>query len=159
MKKLSLLDLIFQSLIGATYVVLVLLLPALAYGQLQFRIAEALLILIFFSRKNMIGLLLGTFIANFLGDFGIIDAVFGTLATFIALSLMSYIKMHVAFRLIWPVIVNAIYVGLLLMFMVDTPFLITGIYVGISEALVVYGLGLPLYYSLNKNQTFKSLFQ
>lgn len=159
MKNLSLLDLIFQALIGATYVVLVLLLPALAYGQLQFRIAEALLILIFFSRKNMIGLLLGTLIANMFGDFGIIDAIFGTFATFLVLSAMTWIKVHVALRLIWPVIINGLYVGILLMFMLDLPFLETAIYVGISEALVVYGIGLPLYYALNKNQTFKSLFQ
>ena len=64
MNKMYLKDLIFQALIGAIYVVLVLVLIPISFGQVQFRIAEALLVLVFFNKKNMIGLLLGTFVAN-----------------------------------------------------------------------------------------------
>ena len=158
MNELSLKDLIFQSLIGASYVALILLLPALAFGQIQFRIAEALLVLIFFSKKNALGLLIGTFVANMLGEIGIIDAFLGTFATAIVLALMHYIKAHVTIKLIFPVIINGLYVGFLLYFLYATPLLITIIYVSIGEALVVYLLGLPLYYALNKNQTFKEFF-
>jgi len=159
MKNLNLQDLIIQAMIGALYVVLVFLLYNFSYGQVQFRVAEALLVLVFFNKKNVIGLLLGTFIANFFGDFGIIDAVLGTLTTGLVLYFMILFKKLVPLALIFPVIFNAIYVGLLLYFMIDAPFLLSASYVAIGEFAVVYLVGLPLYYLLFKNKAFMELIE
>lgn len=160
MNKLSLQDLIFQALIGASYVVLVLLLIPISYGDVQFRIAEALLILIFFSRKNAIGLLIGTFVANLFSPDGLelIDAVFGTLTTALVLFLMSLLKNKPVIALLFPVLLNAIYVALLLKLTYDLPLWLTMFSVGSGEAAVVYIIGLPLYYLLRKNQSFVELF-
>ena len=160
MNKLSLQDLIFQALIGAIYVVLVLVLIPISYGGVQFRVAEALLVLIFFSRKNTIGILVGTFVANLFSPdgFGIIDAIFGTLASGLALFLMSIFRKKVSLALIFPVLINAVYVAILLNVMLDLPLWINMLTVGLGEAVVVYLLGFPLFVTLNKNKRFLSLF-
>ncbi|MFA6801024.1 MAG: QueT transporter family protein [Acholeplasmataceae bacterium] len=170
MNKLSLKDLIFQSLIGASYVVLVFVLYNFSYKALQFRVAESLLVLVFFNKKNAIGLLIGTFVANFLGDFGIIDAIFGTLTTFIVISFMLTLKKIKILSLLMPVIFNGLYVAILVtvfsMTSQDTfltlllamgPLIFLTVAAG--EAVVVYGIGLPLYYMLNKNDGFKAIFE
>ncbi len=170
MNKLSLKDLVFQALIGASYVVLVYVFYTFSFGAVQFRIAEALLVLVFFNKKNAIGILIGTFVANFLGDFGIIDAIFGTLTTYIVIYLMLLFKKHVAIALVWPIVLNAIYVALLLSFMLIAPgesfqtgFTIYGISalwtVALGEAAVIYIIGLPLYYLLKRNKAFVELFE
>jgi uncharacterized membrane protein len=159
MNKLELKDLVFQALIGASYVVLTLIFYGYSYGEIQFRISEALLILVFFNKKNAIGLIIGTFIANFIGDIGIIDALFGTLATSITLYLMLLFKKIKPVALIFPVIINAIYVGFLLNVLYDLPLWLTMLQVSLGEAAVVYILGLPLYYALYRNQSFTQLFE
>ncbi len=156
MNKLYLKDLIFQALIGAIYVVLVLVLIPISFGQVQFRIAEALLVLVFFSKKHMIGLLIGTFIANLFSpeSFGFYDAMFGTLTSAIAIYLMLLFKNHKFIAMLFPVLLNAFYVATLLNVMILVPFWLSVFTVGLGEAVVVYLVGLPLYHMLNKNQGF-----
>ena len=72
------------SLLGvltALYVALCIASWPLAYGPFQFRIAEVLIVLPFYNKKYSIAIILGTFIANLIGPFGIIDAVVGSAAS------------------------------------------------------------------------------
>ncbi|MDY0115275.1 MAG: QueT transporter family protein, partial [Acholeplasmatales bacterium] len=55
-------DLIKQALIAAIYLVLVIIFWEFSFKEIQFRIAEILLILIFFDKKSIIGLTLGVII-------------------------------------------------------------------------------------------------
>ncbi|QWB95278.1 QueT transporter family protein [Mycoplasmatota bacterium] len=159
MNNLALKDLIFQALIGASYVVITIIFYGYSYGEIQFRISEALLILIFFNKKNAVGLIIGTFIANFVGDIGIIDAIFGTIATSIAIYLMLLLKKMKPLALLIPVIINGLYVGLLLQVLYDLPLWLTVGQVSLGEAAVLYIIGLPLYYALNRNKSFTALFE
>lgn len=158
MKNLVLKDFLLQSMIAAMYVVLVFVFQFLSFETVQFRIAEVLLILVFFNKRYAIGLTLGTFVANYLmSPYGIVDALFGTLATVVALILMIIISKPKWFSLLFPAISNAIVIGLMISIMNQIPFLPIAMWVFLGEAAVMLVLGYPLYEYLNKNQHFKEI--
>lgn len=73
------------AVIGALYTTLTYLttfIPSIG-GVFQFRIAEALAILPYFTSSAIPGLVFGCFLANLLTGAGVYDVVFGTLATLI----------------------------------------------------------------------------
>jgi uncharacterized membrane protein len=71
-------------IIAALYVMLTTLLYPISYGGFQVRVAEALSILPLFYGEAVFGLTVGCLISNMIGTNGLLDVVFGTLATFIA---------------------------------------------------------------------------
>ena len=130
-------DLALQALIAAVYVAITFALQAVSYGPVQFRVSEFMLILVLLSRKNNIGIIVGTFIANFFSPSGIIDVVVGTLATVIAVELMSVVKNRwIQFSI--PAIVNGIVIGLMLYYVSDIPFIVAGPEVFVFEAVVTF---------------------
>ena len=158
MKNYVLKDFILQSMIAAIYVVLVFVFQFLSFETVQFRIAEVLLILVFFNKKHAIGLTLGTFVANYLmSPYGIVDALFGTLATVIALILMIIISKPKLLSLLFPALSNAVVIGLMISIMNQIPFLPIAMWVFLGEAAVMLVLGYPLYIYLNDNQHFKEI--
>lgn len=153
-----------QAMIAAIYVVLVYVFQFLSFSQIQFRIAELLLILIFFDKKNAIGLILGTFLANwFFSPFGWIDVMVGTFASVVAIGLMMLFVKKPFIALIFPAVANGIIVGLMIVYFEGLPVLswvslgIMG-FVFLGEAVVMYALGLPVYLNLRRNEHFLSLF-
>lgn len=158
MKNYVLKDFLLQSMIAAIYVVLVFVFQFLSFETVQFRIAEVLLILVFFNKKHAIGLTLGTFVANYLmSPYGIVDALFGTLATVIALILMIIISKPKLLSLLFPALSNAVVIGLMISIMNQIPFLPIAMWVFLGEAAVMLVLGYPLYIYLNDNQHFKEI--
>ena len=153
-------------IIGALYAILTMVLYPISYGGVQLRIAEALSILPLFFGEAVIGLTIGCFIANVLGVNGLLDVIFGTLATFIA-STLTYIigkkiKGKLAFFIggIPPVLVNAIIVPftfLLTMSELKEMYLISSLSVCLGQALAVYLVGAPLYFAIKKRQNKKGL--
>lgn len=110
---------IFSALIAAIYTILTLPLATFAYGPIQARFSEALTVLPFFSFFSVIGLTVGCAISNMYSQFGLIDIIFGSLATFLAGSITYLIgKSNFKFkRIIAPlpaIIINAIVVGILI---------------------------------------------
>lgn len=71
------------AMIAAIYVVLVFVFDYWSFGPIQFRIAEALTILPFFTPAAIPGLFVGCFLANFLHGAILADVVFGSIATLI----------------------------------------------------------------------------
>ncbi len=163
MNKLSLKDLVMEALIAATYAILVFVpfLYNLGYGAIQFRVAEALLVLVLFNRKHAIGLLLGTFVVNMFNPdvFGLADALFGTLTSAIAIYLMILTKQKPLLSVIFPIILNGLYVAGLLYVMLQLPFWYNVLTVGVGEAVVMIVIGLPLYYALVNNKSIKELLE
>lgn len=160
MKNMVLIDFLKQSMIAAIYVVLVFLLRFASFGLIQFRVAEVLMILVLFDKKSIIGLTLGCFIANWLGGAIIIDIIFGTLATTIAGILMYVTRKQIFLALIWPAVINGLIIGLILTYAYQVGplyYSIPSVFVG--EAVILYGLGLPIYLSLQDNQHFLEFFQ
>ena len=71
------------AVIAAIYVALVMIFNYCSFGPVQFRIAEALTILPYFTPAAIPGLFIGCIIANILGGAILWDVVFGSIATLI----------------------------------------------------------------------------
>ena len=69
--------------LAAVYAALVLVLPGISYGPVQVRVADVLSPLPYIMGfESVVGLTLGTLIANVFSPYGIWDVVVGTLCTF-----------------------------------------------------------------------------
>lgn len=69
------------AVVGAAYCALTLLVAPIAFGVVQFRVSEALCILPAFFPMSAWGLWIGCALANVFGGYGVMDIVFGSLAT------------------------------------------------------------------------------
>jgi uncharacterized membrane protein len=154
-------DWIKQSLIASLYVVLVLAFIPISFREIQFRVAEILLIVVFFDKKAIVGITLGTFVANLMSPAGPLlpfDLTLGVLATFLSVLSLAYIK-NKYIALLAPSIFNGLLVGLSLYLALDVPLLLGISTVAFGEFVVTYVVGLPLYKILSQNTGFKSLFE
>ena len=70
--------LILPAVVGALYAALTMLLAPISYGNLQFRISEALCVLPVFFPYTSVGLFLGCALANTISAAGMLDVVFGS---------------------------------------------------------------------------------
>ena len=143
--------LVKAGIIAALYVVLTYALPSLAYGPLQFRFSEILTLLAYIDPFYVLPLTLGCAIANIGSPFGIIDVIFGTLASFLALYCMSKTK-NIYLASIWPAIFSFI-IGLEIFFLSEVPvsfFLVTG-QIMLSQLIVVSVIGVPIFKLVEKN--------
>ncbi len=151
---------LWEAMIATIYVVLVYIFQFMSFEVVQFRIAEILLVLVFFNPKHVVGLSIGTFVANLLlSTLGIIDPIVGTTATLISLSLMYTFRKMPIVALMFPVVINAILVGAMLNYVFDAPFIIAAAWVALGEAAVLYALGYPTYRLLKKNPYFIELME
>jgi uncharacterized membrane protein len=139
------------AIIAAIYTILTVMLSWISYGQIQFRVAEALLVLVLYKKSGPAGLVLGCLIANIFSPFGLPDVIFGTLGSIFAVSGIYLLKrQNIIIALLPGVIANAILVGLELKIFINLPFFLTAMYVAAGQAVVIYALGIPLYYALKK---------
>lgn len=147
--------LVFTALIAAAYAVTTLVIAPFSFGAVQLRISEALTILPVFTPCAIWGLSFGCLIANIFSPFGIIDMVFGTLATLIA-AFLSYKVRNIKFKgfpilaPIFPIISNALIIGAVTAFMAElnfNGFLINAGLIALSEAVSCYLLGIPFYFA------------
>lgn len=150
MKKFTIIDLARQAIIAALYVALVLIFYSLSYDAIQFRVAELLLVLVFFDKKSVVGLTVGAITANLFSPMLLYDLLFGVGATVITLALMVLLKKWPYIALLVPSLVNGPLVGLMLNIATGAPFILTSIQVFLGEFIVTYIFGLPLYYLLKK---------
>ena len=102
--------------LAVTYAVLVLLLPGISYGPIQVRVADILSPLPYvMGLESVLGLTLGTLIANVLSPYGVWDIAIGTLCTF-TYTLIDWVLGRVLGYRRWTLavvaIVNSVTVGL-----------------------------------------------
>jgi uncharacterized membrane protein len=119
-------------------------LNALAYGQVQFRVSEALLIFACFDPAAVLGLTAGTAIANLGSPMMPVDMVVGAALTLVAAAIMYAIGPRVV-ALAVPVVVNAFGVAAMLALLLELPYWASVAWVGIGEAAVLFTLGLALF--------------
>jgi uncharacterized membrane protein len=139
------------AMIGAVYAIITILFAPISYGLVQVRISEMLMILPFFTPAAIPGLFVGCLIANIFGGFGLLDIIFGSLATLLSAFLVSKIA-NKYFVPLPPVIVNAIIIGLVLHVVLDLSLYLTILWVGFGQLIACYGLGLPLLLLLEKRK-------
>lgn len=83
-----------SAIVASLYIVLTFAFYFLSYGMVQFRLAEIMALLAFIDSRYIYGLTLGCFIANILGPYGYIDAIFGTAASLFAFAFIVLIRNH-----------------------------------------------------------------
>lgn len=149
-------SIVTTAIVAALYATLTLSLAFISYGPIQFRLSEVMTLLPLFSKKYIIGLTIGCFLANLLGLYGVPDMIFGTIATFISVYLvyltgkyMKDKKSYVYAASLWPVIVNAIIVAVQLKIFFGMPLFITMLQVGFGQFVVITIIGVPLFKAVN----------
>lgn len=166
--KISTRNLITAAVVGALYAVLTMVLAPISYGALQFRVSEVLCILPFFMPSTAWGLFVGCIVANLMSTAGVLDVVFGSLATLITcLCIARCGKMGntLKARLLacfMPVIWNGLIVGATLTIALAGlnplthfgAFLVFAGEVALGELGVMYIIGLPLMTYLPKQRFF-----
>lgn len=168
---------------AAATLVALLALQGLAWGPVQFRISEAVCVLALLTPNAIPGLTIGCALANLIalaingtGALGLLDVVFGSLATCLGALWCWKMRGNPKVAVLGPVIANALivpaYLPLLLQGMgfYTIPFTtiaLDGAYIpmylfgliatGTGEALVMYVLGLPLLAALKRSGVAKRL--
>lgn len=147
-------NLSIAGLIAAVYVALTLINP-LSYGEVQFRISEALTVLPILFPQAIPGLFIGVIISNLFSPVGFLDVIFGSLATLLAAIGTYKLRNKPVLAMLSPVLVNGIIIGLLLHFLLQAPLFATILSVGFGELVVVALLGTLLLKSLDSMQLDK----
>ena len=159
MRKISVRQLTTAAIVGALYAALTLFSSALgtAFGPVQFRISEALCVLPFLFPETAWGLFAGCWVSNLISPYGALDMVAGSLATLIAALWTAKCRRQWLAPLP-PVVCNALVVGAVLAWQQSgsaetflPAFSFNAVSVGLGEAVVCFGLGLPLLKVLEKN--------
>lgn len=140
------------AIIAAIYAVVTIAIAPFAYGNIQFRISEILVLLAVFDPLYIGGLTLGCLIANLLGPNGPMDVVFGTLATFISVyaiyltgKVIKHYKLKLLIASIWPTIFNGVIIGIMLNKLYGLPLWLTMGEVALGELVVITFIGVPLF--------------
>ena len=143
------------AIIASLYVVLTVVFSFMSYGDIQVRIAEVLVLLCFFRKDYAIGLVIGCILSNLFSPFGIIDIVIGSIATTLALIGVMHSK-RLWIASLWPVLANAILIGLEISYIDNIPFYLPMITVGIGETIAMI-VGYFIMNNLRKNKAFMKL--
>lgn len=150
------------ALIGAMYVALCYLqnalLPGSASWAIQFRVAEALGVLAFFTPAAVPGLTVGCLLFNvsFAGALPL-DFLVGTAATLLATwgmwrSRTWTVKGYPLLGMLMPALTNAVLVGWELSVYIGEAFWLNALFVAIGEVAVMLSLGTVVYYALKKHK-------
>ena len=141
------------AVIAALYVVLVVIFNYISFGPIQFRVAEALTILPYFTPAAIPGLFIGCILANVIGGAVIWDIIFGSIATLIG-AVFTYLLRNKSKFLapLPPVLANTIIVPWVLKYAYGAEEMVwfMAVTVGIGEILACYLLGMILLFALNK---------
>lgn len=152
MKKRNVLFISQAAMIAAIYVVMVFAFQPISFSAIQFRFAEALTILPFFTPAAIPGVTIGCLLGNLLSGADVLDIVFGTLATLIG-ALGSYaVRRNKYLVPIPPIVANAIIIPWVLRFAYfetsSIPFMMAT--VGIGQVISCGILGLMLLFALDR---------
>ena len=156
------------ALIAAMYATLChaqnLLVPESANMAIQFRVAEALCVLAFFTPTAIPGLTLGCAVYNLTFAAALpMDALVGSLATLFACGGMWFfrkvtVKGVPVIGLLFPAFWNALLIGWELTVYIGGGFWINALFVAIGEVTVLGTLGWLLYSTIRKRKLHTRLF-
>lgn len=142
-----------NSIIAAIYFVLTVAIPVFQYGDIQFRVAEFLVLLCFWRPDFVFGVTLGCFFANFASPMGMVDVFMGTGATLISSLMVAYLSPRLLAATIYPIVANGFVVGFELSWILGLPFWPSVGTVAAGEAAVIF-ISYFLWMSLSHNKGF-----
>lgn len=156
-KRFEVKDLARLAVAAALYAALTIALQPTSFGLIHFRFSEILVLLCFYRRDYSAALIVGCFIANCFSPMALMDMVFGTLATAIAVLPMFSVK-NIWLASLLPVLSNAVIVGLELYLAFDQPWWLGALTVGAGELIVISIIGCPLFrFVLEKNSRLTNI--
>ncbi|WP_448579654.1 QueT transporter family protein [Thermosphaera sp.] len=150
--------------IAAVYTGLTIILGVLSYGELQFRVSDAMLLLPLlpgFGMEAVLGLTLGGFLGNITSPFQPWDLIFGPLTNAVASALVFTIGRKISVRTIYKHVLSTLTASLVIALLVGYAELhliyelpvITVLYVFISEIVVIGVIGWTVMKSLERYMT------
>ena len=148
MKKLTTRQIALNGVVAGLYAAITILTASFAYGNIQFRIADSLCVLVVLEPSLTIGLTLGCLISNIFSTVSALDIVIGTAGTLLGCLLAAKVKQDWLIPV--PVILaNAVLVGAMLAYVLTPDALVQGFFLNggevlLGEAVVLYLLGVPL---------------
>ncbi len=147
-------NVVTNGVIAALYFTITALTVGISFLGIQFRFAEILVLLCFFNKKYIVGITIGTMLANTLSPITMYwDMLFGTLATVISCLCIMYSK-QLLVALIFPIVFNAFIVGAELYYIMQLPFWINVGYVALGQT-VVLAIGYIVYMTTMKQPYFQ----
>jgi uncharacterized membrane protein len=151
-KKFSPLYLAEAAVIAALYTVLVMVFQFSSFGPIQFRIAEALTVLPYFTPAAIPGVTIGCFLSALFTGADVLDMVFGSMATLIAAVLSYQLRRHKFLVPIPPIVLNALIIPWVLRFAYGEaqPIPVMILSVGAGEIVAVGVLGMVLLLALDR---------
>ena len=169
MNKTKMSTFVRVAMIAAIYTVISLVLAPFSFGNIQVRIAEALTILPLFYKPSIYGVTLGCFLTNLLGAMlgvnptGFIDALIGTLATFLAAECTYCLKEKMVhgipvWSILMPVVFNFFFVGTELAVLFFEGSLFLGIVIMGTEVAIGELISVIVGYFLSKALAKRNLF-
>ena len=141
-----------NAMVAAVYVALTWMIQPLAYRELQFRISDVIVLLAFYNKKLIPGLIVGCFISNIPSPLGIIDMLVGTFSTVVVCYCMNKVNSLYLGALLGSIVTGVI-IGGELAVIYKIPFLINAFYVFVGEAVVLF-IGTAVFKKLEKNERF-----
>lgn len=148
-KLFSTRSLCLSAIIAALYAVLTMFLPALSYGAWQCRVSEAMTLLPVVLPQAIPGLFVGCLVANLLSPVGVLDIIFGSLATLLAAVGTYALRERPILAAVCPVVANGVIVGATLAYAYALPLWLTMLQVAAGEVLAVL-IGFVLLQALKK---------
>lgn len=151
MKK-SLVYLARAAVIAALYFALSVALNAIAFGPVQFRISEILVLLPIIFPEAIPGLTIGCFFTNFFfSPFGVFDMVLGTLATLIGAIGTYLLRRRPILATLPPIIANTLLVPLIFVLNdASTVYYISMFEILATQIITCIILGVPFTFALKK---------
>ena len=157
--------------IAALYVALTYAFASFAFGPLQIRPAEALCILPLFFAEAAPALFVGCLLSNIVSQYSVFDIVLGSLTTLFAaygtrlvgVSLKNTF-LRIFFGGLFPVLCNAIVIPIIIVLIfgetgsyssVTVAYFMNFLIFLFTQSVWVYGLGTPLYFSVNRLYKFE----
>ena len=158
MRKRLYKDIFDIAIVASIYVVLTIVIQPLAYGELQFRLSEVLMLMVFFNKKYSTSMIIGCLIANLWSPYLMWDMMFGTLATAIACLFIVKSK-HLIVASIWPAVFNGLIVGAEIAILSNLNYGLCVLSVAMGEVVVVTIVGTILFSILSKNKEIINLIK
>lgn len=149
MRKIKTETIALTGITAAIYMAATLAVAPIAYGSLQFRISEVMVLLAWINPAFAPGLIFGCALANLFSPLGVIDLIFGTFHTFCSVMMIKRTKNMVVASL-WPTVFSFI-IGLEIYIFYTAPFIESTLWVMLGEFICITCIGCPLFAVIRKN--------
>lgn len=159
--------LVRTAVVASLYVVITFAFYFLSYEAVQFRVSEIMVLLAFIDPLYIPGLVIGCFMANILGPFGIIDAIFGSFASFLGLLMIVKTRKWfgntlkgIVIASLWPAIFSFIIAfEITVVIGAKESFWFWTLMVAIGEFVVITLAGVPIFNWITKNEGLLKLLK